>query len=94
MRRRKTVNANDAAKKARVYVLKLLKSHPRTIFEVNDKLCRKGYKKETIENLIKDFREKKYLDDKAFTRLWVSSKMSPKPEGRYLLRKKIGRAHV
>ena len=94
MRRRKTVNANDAAKKARVYVLKLLKSHPRTIFEVNDKLCRKGYKKETIENLIKDFREKKYLDDKAFTRLWVSSKMSLKPEGRYLLRKKLQKKGV
>lgn len=94
MRRRKTVNTNDTAKKARVYVLKLLKSRPRTIFEVNDKLCGKGYRKEIIENLIKDFRERKYLDDKAFARLWVSSKMSLKPEGRYLLRKKLQRKGV
>ena len=89
MRRKKTVDANDTAKKARVYVLKLLKSHPRTIFEVSDKLYRKGYKKGIIKNLIKDFQERKYLDDKAFARLWVSSKMSVKPEGRYLLRKKL-----
>ncbi len=89
MRRRKTVNINDTAKKARAYVLRLLKYHPRTIFEVSDKLYRKGYKKEIIENLIKDFRERKYLDDKAFARLWVSSRMSLKPEGRYLLRKEL-----
>lgn len=93
MRRKKTVNTNDTAK-ARAYVLKLLKFHSRTIFEVSDKLYRKGYNKEIIENLIKDFQERKYLDDKAFAREWVSSKMSLKPEGRYLLRKELQKKGV
>ena len=94
MRRRKTVNTNDTAKKARNYVLRLLKFRPRTIFEVSDKLCSKGYNKEIIENLIKDFQERKYLDDKAFARLWVSSRMSLKPSGRYLLRKELQKKGV
>lgn len=94
MRRRKTVNTNDTAKKARGYVLRLLKFRPRTIFEVSDKLYKKGYKKEIIKNLIKDFQERKYLDDKDFARLWVSSRMSFKPEGRYLLRKELQKKGV
>ena len=89
MKSGKTVNINQAAKKARVYALKLLKLRPRTVFELSDKLCRKGYSKKIIENLLKDFQERKYLDDTAFARLWVSSNMSLKPEGHYLLRKKL-----
>ncbi len=94
MGRGKTGKINNTPEKARAYVLRLLKFRPRTISEINDKLRKKGYKKGTIENLIRDFRKKKYLDDKMFARLWVSDRMSFKPEGCFLLGKELEKKGV
>jgi len=71
--------------KALSYAYRLLSYRPRTCKELSLRLEQKGYLAETIRDIIELLTEKRYLDDVAFARFWVNSRLAVKPIGKKLL---------
>ena len=53
---------------------------------MEDRLQRKGYKRETIEEVISFLKDKDYLNDIRFAKLWSLDRMSTRPRGKRLIR--------
>ncbi len=56
--------SRDSQDKARVFALKLLSYRQRSEYEIRDRLIRKGFSPEVIENLVKDLKASGLIDDK------------------------------
>ncbi len=72
-------------KKARKYALLLLKFRPRSINEFRDKLIRHGFAEDVTEELTVDFKNRGFLDDAKFARLWVQDRLNLKHIGKIKL---------
>ncbi len=53
------------------------------------RLKQKGHRGFIIAQVIKDLEEKKFLDDKAFARLWVGDRLTLKPTGMNVIAKEL-----
>ncbi len=62
-------------KKAKGYALRLLKLRPRSVLELRQKLNSKGYAAEA-DMLIEDFLRLGFLDDEAFTKVWLQYRLN------------------
>jgi regulatory protein len=71
------------------YVTRLLAQYPRTIFEVRNKLIKKGYEEKIISETIKFFIENKLLSDEEYARLFLENQIKYRPAGRNLIRNKM-----
>ncbi len=60
---------------ARKYALNLIKFRVRAEKEVRDKLKKKEYPPEIIEQTIESLKKQKFLDDRLFAKLWVESRI-------------------
>ncbi|CAN5893321.1 RecX family transcriptional regulator [soil metagenome] len=67
----------------------VLTRRPRSEREVRDRLRRKGYDEFTIDHVIERLRERHYLDDDAFARIWVENRTSFRPRGEMALRQEL-----
>ncbi len=76
------MNAEDALKKARDSVLRLLKVRPRSEEEIRERLIKKNFNPAVIEETIQYFKKLRLIDDRAFTKGWISSRLL-KPYGFY-----------
>ncbi len=65
----------DQFKKARGYVLRLFKLRPRSTGELKKKLQMKGYEGEIIEKIISECAMSGLLDDSAFAKAWLQSRL-------------------
>ena len=65
----------DELKKARGYALRLFKLRPRSVGELQEKLRSKGYEGEIIEKVISESRISGFLDDNAFAKAWLQSRL-------------------
>lgn len=74
---------------ARSQALRLLKFRPRTESELRDRLTRKGHRSEAIDSVLAEFRQKGWVDDAKFARLFVAQKVLSKPVGRRMLLSKL-----
>lgn len=63
------------------YALKLLKYRARSEKELRSKLESKGFKKEEIEELILEFKEKGFIDDEKFSYLFAYDKLTLQKKG-------------
>jgi regulatory protein len=75
--------------KARNNVYALLRSRPRSEFEVRQRLKLKGYSAALIDDTVENFRKTGDLDDEKFARLWVQSRMHMNPAGDVVLRHEL-----
>ena len=66
--------ANKGLEKAYSAAFLLLKYRPRSVREMADRLRRRKFPPEVIEEVLGSLQAKKFLDDKAFTRAWVDSR--------------------
>jgi regulatory protein len=57
--------------------------------ELEIKLINKGYEKDRIEHIIRELREKKYLNDEAFSRQLISDEIELKKSGPILIKNKL-----
>lgn len=57
--------------------------------ELRDKLLRKGFEAELIEQVLKELTDQKYLDDQAFAMSFAKSRVLNKPIGVRLLRRDL-----
>lgn len=63
-------------------LLNVLSYRPRSEWELRDYLRRKQAEPEVADKLIEKLRELRYVDDEAFARAWVESRMASKPTSR------------
>lgn len=71
---------NEAIKKAKGYALRLFKLRPRAVAELRQKMTDKGHASDVISAVIEDFLALGVLDDAAFAKAWMRSRLN-KPMG-------------
>lgn len=69
--------------------LRYLDYRPRSQSELEDRLRRRGFDKETIEAVIARLREQGLVDDLAFARFWQENRQSFSPRSRWLVRREL-----
>ncbi len=67
---------------AKADALRYLAYRPRTVREMARKLTDKGYDPVTVDLVLAFLKEHKFLDDAAFTVMWIRSRTGEKPCGR------------
>ena len=72
-------------KNALSYAWKLLGRRSLTTSEMEQKLVKKGYQRDTVVAVISYLHERCYLDDRQFTRSWISRRCRERPVGRCLI---------
>ena len=75
--------------RARHYSLDFLSYRARSIWEVRDRLARRGHGEEIIAEVIDELRREGLLDDEDFARRWAGDRMKNKPIGERLLRREL-----
>jgi len=81
---------NKDASRAREYVFRLLKSRMRTEHEICQRLKKKNFSDNVIRQVIVYFKKLRFIDDKEFAGLWLSSRLK-KPLGFRRLRFELKR---
>jgi len=80
--------------RAKHYSLDFLGYRARSIWEVRDRLARRGHAEAIIEEVIGELRREGLLDDEDFARRWARDRMKTKPLGERLLRRELRLKHV
>lgn len=80
---------SERLKKAREYAFLLLKFRPRSISEFREKLARRNFSQEIIDELVSDFVKRGLLDDAKFTKLWIEDRQHLKPAGKLKLKAEL-----
>jgi regulatory protein len=78
----------EALEKARAYAFLLLKFRLRSENELYQRLKKKEFKEPVIKQTLAFLKEKAFIDDREFTRLWVTSRIK-KPLGLFRLRQEL-----
>ncbi len=78
----------DISLKAREYAFLLLKYRLRSEKEIRDRLRRKKFPENIIRETVLFLKEKKFLDDKVFARVWINSRLK-KPLGLRRIRQEL-----
>jgi len=84
--------SRDAREKAFQKALHFISYHPRSEYEVLEKLTDLGFSEELIDEVIAELAEKNYINDHQFAEDWIAARSQSKPRSRkmftYELRKK------
>lgn len=75
-------------KKVRDYAFLLLSYRARSCQEITERLLRKGYDREVIQEVVEELKSLHYLDDRAFAIEWVESRLREK-RGKILIRREL-----
>ncbi len=75
--------------KAKADASRLLRFRPRSVKEMAQRLKQKGHRGFVVAQVIDELKEKKLLDDKIFSRLWIGDRMNLKPSGRNLISREL-----
>ena len=76
-------------KKATGYAFLLLKYRPRSIAEFTEKLTKRGFSQDIIDELLNDFKKRGFLDDLKFAKLLIQDRIKLKPMGRFKLKQEL-----
>ena len=63
-------------KNVKAAALRFLKSRPRSIGELKEKLKLKGFSRDEIETTVLDLTASGFLDDRAFTKSWIRYRLA------------------
>ena len=72
-----------------VDLTRLLRERPRSVFEVRQRLWRRGHGEDAIEKTIKAAIDAGLLNDRTFTKLWVTDRLWHHPLSRAALAKEL-----
>ncbi|GIW60793.1 MAG: hypothetical protein KatS3mg087_1859 [Patescibacteria group bacterium] len=86
----------DAALEDKAYMrsLDLLARRPRSFWELNLYLKKKGYKNNTIKKIINKLSDRGLLDDKKFAESWVQSRRTLKSVSKRRLLQELQQKHI
>ncbi|MBN2380142.1 RecX family transcriptional regulator [candidate division WOR-3 bacterium] len=79
----------DDHARLRAAALRLLRFRERSVTEMRERLCRKGFSREAIEVEIQTLKDEKLLDDERFTGVWIRHKLTISHKGKRLLRAEL-----
>jgi regulatory protein len=79
----------DIIKKARSYAYRLLNHRPRSEKEIRQKLYCKGFSKRVIDNILSDLKDKSFVDDNCFARLWMESRLQSSGQGFFKIKHEL-----
>ena len=74
--------------------LKYLTHQPRSIHEIRGYLTKKGFDGDIVNHSIEILLEKKYLDDKIFTRSFIENRVNNKPKSKFALSYELNKKGV
>jgi regulatory protein len=83
------INRAEEKSRARHYSLDFLGYRARSIWEVRDRLSRRGHPEAIIAEVIGELQGEGLLDDEDFARAWARDRMKTKPMGERLLRREL-----
>ncbi|CCK81072.1 regulatory protein RecX [Desulfobacula toluolica] len=66
--------------------IKYLAYQPRTVYEIQEYLKKKGISEDFIKKIIEILLEKKYLDDRYFAKFFIETKAKHKPKSKFAFR--------
>lgn len=69
--------------------LRYLRPRPRSVWEVRQRLLRRGVDPQAIEGVVARLQERGLLDDGAFASFWIENRESFRPRGRHLLEQEL-----
>ncbi len=81
--------ASDPYEVGRLIALRLLEVKPRTVSELRDRLCDRGIPQEVADELVGRYVEVGLLDDRAYAKLWVESRIRSRGLGVSSLRREL-----
>jgi regulatory protein len=79
MKNRPEIKTFDAAKE---YALNYISYRPRSVMEVSSRLKVRSCEPQIIKQIIAFMKEYNYLDDEAFTKMWIRSRINDVPSGK------------
>ncbi len=85
---------SDPREVGRIIALRLLEAKPRTEAELRDRLCQRGIPQDVASDLVARYVEVGLLDDRAYARMWVDSRMRTRGLGAAALRQELRRHKV
>ncbi len=83
------VEEREAFARARRDLERLLRYRPRSRREAEQRLTQKGYRPETIEQVLAEAEQRGWLNDEAFAKLWIADRLLSKPKGARALRSEL-----
>jgi len=78
-------NKNQALK----FAIKLLSIRKRSVFEMKNRLKRKKFEDDVIDEVIKELFEYKYLNDAEFAEAYINDRINFNPRGSFLIKKEL-----
>jgi len=84
----KRTNRLEQINDARDYAFRLLAYRGRTCKEITERLIKRGYGKQIARKVVEELKRLRYLDDHAFAREWVESRLRDK-RGKAVMRQKL-----
>jgi regulatory protein len=88
------VTESDPWEVGRIVALRLLDAMPRTESQLREALLKRGLPVEVADGLVARYVEVGLLDDRAYARMWVESRMRTRGLGRMALRQELRRRGV
>ncbi len=79
------LQAADTLEKAKQRALGLISYRPRSVKEVKDRLKKAGADDDTIGNVVAALRSAGLLDDEAFSKTWVESRLRASPRSKRMI---------
>ena len=79
------MDKNQAVK----FAIKLLSIRKRSVFEMRDRLKRKEFEDDVIDEVIKELFEYKYLNDEEFAEAYINDRINFNPRGSFLVKKEL-----
>lgn len=78
--------AREALARARRDLERLLRYRPRSRREAEQRLTQKGYRPETLAQVLTEAQERGWLNDEAFAKLWITDRLLTRPKSARALR--------
>lgn len=83
------LKALDEKEKAWQRAADYLARRPRSAMEIRQYLERKGFSREAIEPVMERLTDYGYIDDAAFARIWIDSRLRQRPRGAFGLNREL-----
>ncbi|TRZ49589.1 MAG: regulatory protein RecX [Dehalococcoidia bacterium] len=80
---------NSVLDKARSYAYRLLNYRPRSEQEIRYKLKEKGFAEEAIDSLVLELKNRFFIDDYDFAKLWARSRLQSSGQGFSNIRREL-----
>jgi len=76
---------NEALK----FAMKLISLRKRSAFEIKERLRKKKFEDDIIEEVLQELENYKYLNDEEFAEAYINDRINFNPRGRFLIKKEL-----